>query len=80
MLGNTTGDRVEFSLADAFHRGLHLLGAGGYTSADFRTAMTVCLQEELHLPTAGAYSLEELTVAWRLMESRDTVGKVVVLP
>lgn len=80
MLGNTSGDRVELSLADVFHRGLHLLGAGGYTPADFAAAVTACLTTGLHSPTAGEYQLEELPVAWAAVECRDTVGKVIVRP
>lgn len=80
MLGNISGDRVEFSLADIFHRGLVLLGAGGYTPADFVDAVSACFAEGLHRPTAGEYGLAELPEAWTAIESRDTVGKVIVRP
>jgi NADPH:quinone reductase-like Zn-dependent oxidoreductase len=80
LLGNTSGDRVSFSLANVFHRGLRLIGAGGYTAQDFRAAMEVAFGEGVHLPVAGEYPLDDLTAAWSAIEARDTVGKVVVLP
>lgn len=80
MLGNTSGNEVAFSLADVFHRGLQLLGAGGYTSVDFVDAVTTCFAEGLRLPTAGEYGLESLPSAWEVVESRDTVGKVIMRP
>ena len=80
MLGNISGDRVGFSLADVYHRGLRLFGAGAYSAEDFETALRVCFEEDLRLPTAGRFGLEDLADAWSAVEARDTVGKVVVLP
>lgn len=80
MLGNISGDRVSFSLADVYHRGLRLLGAGAYSADDFQTAMSVCFEDDLRLPTAGAFDLEDLPDAWSVVEARETVGKVIVLP
>lgn len=80
LLGNTSGDRVSLSLANMFHRGLRLIGAGGYTAQDFRAAMETAFGEGVHLPVAGEYALDELPAAWSVVESRSTVGKVVVLP
>ena len=80
MLGNISGDRVGFSLADVYHRGLRLLGAGAYSADDFQTALRVCFENDLRLPTAGEFGLEDLPDAWDAVEARDTVGKVIVLP
>lgn len=80
MLGNTTGDAVAFSLAEVFHRELKLLGAGGYTSADFVAVTSACLDEGLHLPLAAEFDLADLDAAWAVFEDRATVGKVVVHP
>lgn len=80
MLGNISGDRVGFSLADVYHRGLRLLGAGAYSSDDFHTALRVCFENDLRLPTAGEFGLEDLPDAWSAVEARDTVGKVIVRP
>jgi NADPH:quinone reductase-like Zn-dependent oxidoreductase len=80
LLGNTSGDRVSFSLANVFHRGLRLIGAGGYTAQDFRAAIDAAFGEGVHLPVAGEYTLDDLPAAWAALESRDTVGKVVVTP
>jgi NADPH:quinone reductase-like Zn-dependent oxidoreductase len=80
MLGNISGDRVGFSLADVYHRGLRLLGAGAYSADDFQTALRVCFEDGLRLPTAGEFGLEDLPDAWSAVEARDTVGKVIVLP
>ncbi|WP_460606295.1 alcohol dehydrogenase catalytic domain-containing protein [Jatrophihabitans fulvus] len=80
MLGNTTGDGVQFSLAEVFHRELKLLGAGGYTSADFLAATAACFAGGLSLPVAEVLPLEELAPAWDVFERRSTVGKVVIEP
>jgi NADPH:quinone reductase-like Zn-dependent oxidoreductase len=80
LLGNTSGDKVSFSLANVFHRGLRLIGAGGYTAHDFRAAIDAAFGDGAHLPVAGEYALDDLPAAWTAVESRDTVGKVVVLP
>ncbi len=79
LLGNTSGDRVSFSLADVFHRGLRLIGAGGYTAADFSSAMLTCFQAGLRMPAAAQFVLDDLPLAWASVESRETVGKVIVL-
>ena len=80
LLGNTSGDRVSFSLANVFHRGLRLIGAGGYTAQDFRAAIDAAFGDGVHLPVAGEYPLDDLPAAWTAVESRETVGKVVVVP
>jgi NADPH:quinone reductase-like Zn-dependent oxidoreductase len=80
LLGNTTGDEVTFSLASVFHRELRVLGAGGYTSADFIAAIGACLAEGLHLPVAAEFDLADLASAWSVFEDRATVGKVVMHP
>jgi len=80
MLGNTSGDRVSFSLADVFHRGLQLLGAGAYRAQDFTAAMTACFENGMRSVLAAEFELEDLESAWIAQESRDVVGKVVVHP
>lgn len=80
MLGNLSGDRVGFSLANVYHRGLRLLGAGAYSAADFRSALTACFEHGMRLPAAGEFGLDELPAAWSAVEARETVGKVIVLP
>jgi NADPH:quinone reductase-like Zn-dependent oxidoreductase len=71
---------VSFSLQEVFHRGLKLLGAGGYTSADFVAAMSACFAGGLHLPTAARFPLEDLADAWDVLGARETIGKVVIQP
>ena len=80
LLGNTSGDQVSFSLQEVFHRGLKLLGAGGYTSADFVAATSACFADGLHLPTAARFPLEDLADAWDVLGARETIGKVVIEP
>ncbi|MFF2850039.1 zinc-binding dehydrogenase [Streptomyces sp. NPDC058001] len=80
MTGNTSGDQVSFSLQEVFHRGLKLLGSGGYTSADFVAAMSACFADGLYLPTAARLPLTELADAWGVLGARDTIGKVVIEP
>lgn len=80
LLGNTSGDQVSFSLANVFHRGLRLIGAGGYTADDFTDAIAAAFASGQRLPVAGQYALDDLPAAWDAVESRETVGKVVVVP
>lgn len=80
MLGNLGGDRVAFSLANIYHRGLRLLGAGAYTGEELRAALSACFADGMWLPHAGEFGLAELPDAWSLLEDRHTVGKVLVLP
>ena len=80
LMGNTSGDQVSFSLQEVFHRGLKLLGTGGYTSADFVAATSACFADGLHLPTAARFPLEDLAEAWDVLAARDTIGKVVIEP
>ncbi|MFJ7296800.1 alcohol dehydrogenase catalytic domain-containing protein [Streptomyces collinus] len=80
LLGNTSGDQVSFSLQEVFHRGLKLLGAGGYSSTDFVAATSACFSDGLHLPTAARYPLSELADAWDVLAARETIGKVVIQP
>lgn len=79
LLGNTSGDEVTLSLANAFHRGLHLMGAGGYTGQDFTNGIRAAFDVGAR-PAAGEYALEQLPDAWSAVESRETIGKVVVVP
>jgi NADPH:quinone reductase-like Zn-dependent oxidoreductase len=79
-MGSTSGDQVSFSLREVFHRGLKLLGVGGYTAADFGAAMSACFAAGLHLPTAARFPLEDLADAWDVFGARDTIGKVVIEP
>jgi NADPH:quinone reductase-like Zn-dependent oxidoreductase len=80
MMGSTSGDQVSFSLREIYHRGLKLLGVGGYTPADFAAATSACFADGLHLPTAALFPLEALADAWDVLAARDTIGKVVVQP
>ncbi len=80
LMGNTSGDQVSFSLQEVFHRGLKLLGTGGYTSADFVAATAACFADGLHLPTAARFPLEDLADAWDVLADRETIGKVVIEP
>jgi 2-desacetyl-2-hydroxyethyl bacteriochlorophyllide A dehydrogenase len=80
LMGNTSGDQVAFSLQEVFHRGLKLLGTGGYSSADFVAATSACFADGLHLPTAARFPLEDLADAWDVLAARETIGKVVIEP
>ncbi|MCP9213218.1 alcohol dehydrogenase catalytic domain-containing protein [Streptomyces sp. NEAU-Y11] len=80
LMGNTSGDQVSFSLQEVFHRGLKLLGTGGYSSADFLAATSACFTDGLCLPTAARFPLEGLADAWDVLAARGTIGKVVIEP
>jgi NADPH:quinone reductase-like Zn-dependent oxidoreductase len=80
MLGNLSGDRVGFSLANVYHRGLRLLGAGAYSADEFQAALSASFADGFRLPRAGEFGLDELARAWSVLEDRNTIGKVIVLP
>jgi NADPH:quinone reductase-like Zn-dependent oxidoreductase len=79
FLGNTTGDEVSFSLSDAFHRGLELLGAGGYGPSDMAAALQLFADGGTAL-VAGTHPLEDAGAAQDLLCDRSTVGRVLVVP
>jgi NADPH:quinone reductase-like Zn-dependent oxidoreductase len=79
FLGNTTGDEVTFSLSDAFHRGLELLGAGGYLPSDMAAALQL-FADGGTATVAGTFPLEETGTAQDLLCARSTVGRVLVVP
>jgi NADPH:quinone reductase-like Zn-dependent oxidoreductase len=79
FLGNTTGDSVTFSLSDAFHRGLELLGAGGYGPSDMAAALQLFADGGTAL-VAGSYPLADAGAAQDVLCDRSTVGRVLVLP
>ncbi|WP_233498809.1 zinc-binding dehydrogenase [Blastococcus sp. TF02A-26] len=79
FLGNTTGDQVTFSLSDAFHRGLELLGAGGYLPSDMAAALQL-FADGGTATVAGRFALEDAGVAQDLLCDRSTVGRVLVIP
>ncbi len=79
FLGNTTGDQVSFSLSDAFHRGLELLGAGGYVPSDMAAALQLFADGGTAL-VAGTFPLADTGVAQDLLCERSTVGRVLVVP
>jgi NADPH:quinone reductase-like Zn-dependent oxidoreductase len=78
--GNTSGDQAAFSLADVYHRGLRLLGAGAYTAADFAAVVDAFCAGGLQALRSATYDLAELPAALTRQESRDNIGKVLVKP
>ncbi len=80
LLGNTSGDQVTFSLADVYHRGLRLLGAGAYAPADFAAMLDAFYAGGLRVVRATEYPLADLPEAYARQESRDLVGKILVRP
>ncbi|MFI2666494.1 alcohol dehydrogenase catalytic domain-containing protein [Micromonospora carbonacea] len=80
LLGNTSGDQVTFSLADVYHRGLRLLGAGAYAPADFAAMLDAFYTGGLRVVRATEYPLADLSEAYARQESRDLVGKILVRP
>jgi NADPH:quinone reductase-like Zn-dependent oxidoreductase len=80
MFGNVGGDRISVSLAAIYHRGLRLLGAGGYHGADFAAALAAFAAGGLRAVRAAEFELAELDAAFDVLEARDTIGKVLVRP
>ncbi|GAA3040004.1 zinc-binding dehydrogenase [Streptosporangium longisporum] len=78
--GNTGGDQVSLSLAEMYHRGIRLLGAGAYTPADFSAMLGAYFAGGLRTVRAAECGLEELYETFDLERSRDLVGRVLVRP
>ncbi|WP_067175998.1 zinc-binding dehydrogenase [Microtetraspora niveoalba] len=80
MFGNTTGDEVSFSLANVYHRGLRLLGAGAYAADDFPLMLESYFSGGLRTVVAAECGLEDLRGGFGLDDSRALVGRVLVRP
>ncbi|GAA2907989.1 zinc-binding dehydrogenase [Streptosporangium fragile] len=80
MFGNTSGDRVSLSLADVYHRGLRLLGAGAYTPDDFTGMLDAYFAGGLRTLRAAECGLDDLHTTFGLERSRELVGRVLVRP
>ncbi|WFE29954.1 zinc-binding dehydrogenase [Solwaraspora sp. WMMD791] len=80
LLGNTSGDQVSLSLANVYHRGLRLLGAGAYTPADFAAMLDVFFAGGMRVVRAAEYPLTDLAEAYARQESGDLVGKILIRP
>ncbi|MFF5261944.1 zinc-binding dehydrogenase [Actinomadura viridis] len=78
--GNTSGDEVTISLAGLYHRGLRLLGSGAYSERDFAAMLETYYGGGMRVLRTGEYGLDEMPAASALVESRETVGKVLVRP
>ncbi|MDG4764668.1 zinc-binding dehydrogenase [Solwaraspora sp. WMMD406] len=80
LLGNTSGDQVNLSLANVYHRGLRLLGAGAYAPADFAAMLDAFFAGGMRVVRAAEYPLADLAEAYARQESGDLVGKILVRP
>ncbi|WP_434740038.1 alcohol dehydrogenase catalytic domain-containing protein [Micromonospora sp. SH-82] len=80
LLGNTSGDRVELSLSEVYHRGLQLLGTGAYAPADFAAMLDSYFTGGLRVPRAAEYPLAELPQAHARQDAGDLLGKILVRP
>ncbi|GAA0817914.1 zinc-binding dehydrogenase [Streptosporangium amethystogenes subsp. fukuiense] len=78
--GNTSGDQVSLSLAEIYHRGLRLLGAGAYAPADFTAMLDAYFAGGMRTLRAAECGLEDLHESFGLERSRDLVGRVLVRP
>lgn len=80
FLGNSSGDEVTFSLAQAFHRGLELLGSGAYTAADMGAALRAFWSGGASAVVAAEHALADTAAAHDQLADRATVGRVLVRP
>ncbi|MER7169174.1 zinc-binding dehydrogenase [Micromonospora sp. NPDC000207] len=80
LLGNTSGDRVELSLSEIYHRGLRLLGTGAYAPTDFAAMLDSYFTGGLRVPRAAEYPLAELPQAHARQDAGDLLGKILVRP
>ncbi|ROO61899.1 NADPH:quinone reductase-like Zn-dependent oxidoreductase [Micromonospora sp. Llam0] len=80
LLGNTSGDQVSLSLAQVYHQGLRLLGAGAYAPADFAAMLDAYFAGGLRVVRGAEYPLADLPAAYARLESGDLVGKILIRP
>ena len=80
FLGNTTGNRVEFDLAYAYHFGLQLLGSDPYDMAEFAPLLDLYWTSDFVTPIDSEYALADVAAAQERLESRQATGKIVLRP
>lgn len=78
--GATTGVEATFFLPHAYQLGMSLLGAGGYSRADFAEMLSYYWLAGFEPVVDTVYPLDQLGEAQRRMEAGDVIGKLVVTP
>lgn len=78
--GATTGGRVELNLHAVFFKSLSVLGSTMGSKGDLRRILGLFAQERLEPVLDRTLPLDEAAEAHRLLEEREALGKVVLVP
>ena len=78
--GNTTGTHVSLDLVDAFRRGITLIGAESYGTAEFDRMLSWYWTAGCKPVADSVYGLDEAAAAHARLESGDAFGKVLLVP
>jgi NADPH:quinone reductase-like Zn-dependent oxidoreductase len=78
--GNTTGTHVSLDLADAFRRGITLIGAESYGTAEFGRMLSWYWTAGCKPVADSVHGLDDAAQAHIRMESGDAFGKILLVP
>ncbi|MBB5130979.1 NADPH:quinone reductase-like Zn-dependent oxidoreductase [Thermocatellispora tengchongensis] len=78
--GNTTGPTAEFSLVDAYHRGLTLIGSESYDRPAFGEMLEWYWSAGCEAVIDSVFPLEEAAEAHRRLEGGESFGKILLTP
>lgn len=76
--GNTTGNQVSLDLVDAFRRGITLIGAESYGTAEFRRMLDWYWTAGCKPVIDSTYPLAEAAAAHRRLETGGALGKIIL--
>lgn len=80
VTGGHGGDVVAVNLVDLFRRQARLIGSNAYTHAEVRTVLGLMAEGALKAPLGRTMPLAAAADAHRLLEARQSIGKIVLLP
>lgn len=78
--GATAGYEVTTDIRFIWQRELKLIGSNGYTKADVMRGMVDMAEGRIRVPDYQTFPLSKLGEAEATMESRDFMGKIVLVP
>ena len=80
LVGQLTGDFVQFNPAQLFLRGVSMLSATSTTRQELIDTLGLLARGEVRAQIGGRFPLDEIAGAHRLVESGRALGRVVVKP
>jgi NADPH:quinone reductase-like Zn-dependent oxidoreductase len=80
VTGGHSGEVVPLNLVDLFRRQQRLLGSSAYSHADVRTVLRLMAAGALRPLVDRVLPLRDAAEAHRVIEARQAVGKIVMIP